>query len=227
MTEGVRPATDDLPLGRWTHRWHAALEAAIAKGGIDSSAWGVGRVEVGGAAPPDELSAIEASTGLPIPAAMRALFLAARSVQAVWHLAEGVAPPEPLRDIFAGECTWSVDALPGEIESYRGWVAEVFPDPNDPYDAVWHGKYPWLHVPNGDLVALDDRGRVVYLSHDDGEGHGFVLGRDVFAFLDAWTRLGCPGPEEWQWLPFVAGGGEGLDPDGENGRAWRAWFVLP
>jgi hypothetical protein len=100
------------------------------------------------------------------------------------------------------------------------------PDPDDPYDRVWHGKYPLLRVPNGDLVAVDADGQVVYLSHDDGEGHGYVLGQDVFDFLERWTALGCPGPEDWQWLPFTSGSDQGLDPEGENGRSWRAWFGI-
>jgi hypothetical protein len=162
-----------------------------------------------------------------MPTQLGRLFLFARSVDAAWHFADDVEPPDPFGEIFAGERSWSLDRVVTNIVDYRSWVDAVFPDRDDPYDAVWHGKYPWLGVPNGDFVAIDREDRVVHLSHDDGEGHGYVLGRDVFDFLDTWTRLGCPGPEDWQWLPFVGDSGEGLDPDAQSGLAWRAWLGIP
>jgi hypothetical protein len=214
-------------LERWTIRWHAALAASRKKGQRDDTRWGPGRVVIGPPAKPDEVAAVERSSGMPMPITVRRLFLTARSVEAVWLFADSDDGPPPFRGIFAGECVWSLDRMPDEIDDYRRWVSEVFPDRDNPYDAVWHGKYPLLRAANDDRIAIDGEGRVRYLSHDDGWGHGRVLGRDVFDFLEAWTRLGCPGPEDWQWLPFVAPDGEGLDPDGDNGRTWREWFGLP
>lgn len=218
---------DRIPLQEWADRWRAALAASQAHGQHDDSAWGAGRVLIGPPASPDEIAAVERSCHLPLPEDLRRLFVAARSVEAVWHFADDVEPPHQFRQIFAGDCTWSLDRVAAEVEDYLEWVSVAFPDGDDPYSAVWHGKFPLLHVGNDDRIALDDAGRVVYLSHDDGEGHGYVLGQNVFDFLDAWTRVGCPGPEDWQWLPFVASSGEGLDPDAEPGVAWRAWFGIP
>lgn len=220
-------SADRLHLERWADRWRAALAASQAHGQDDDTAWGAGRVVVGTPASAEEISAVEEMSGLAMPQGVRRLFLAARSVEAVWHFADDVEPPHEFREIFAGDCTWSLDRVVAEIEDYKEWVAVAFPVADDPYSAVWHGKYPLLHVANDDRIALDDEGRIVYLSHDDGEGHGYVLGRDVFDFLDAWTQLGSPGPEDWQWLPFVAAGGEGLDSDAEPGVAWRAWLGIP
>lgn len=219
-------AADAERLAVWVSRWERAREAAlrINKGAGKESD---GRVAVGPPASETELAAVESATGNPIPRTLRRLFGLARSVTAWWHLDE-IDPPQPFGDLFSGECDWSLDLVAGRLEDYRGWVAEVFPDPNDRYDRVWHDKYPLLDVPNGDVVALDADERVVYLSHDDGEGHGLILGQNVFEFLDEWTVLGCPGPEDWQWLPFVRGEpAGGLDADGVNGRAWRSWFGLP
>ena len=41
----------------------------------------------------------------------------------------------------------------------------------------------FMNVPNGDVIAFDMKESeinpsVVYLSHDDGEGHGYILGKD-------------------------------------------------
>jgi hypothetical protein len=110
------------------------------------------------------------------------------------------------------------------------WIDVVFPDLSDTYDAVWHDKFPVMEVPNGDMIAIDQRSHgdesVVYLSHDDGQGHGFVLGRDFVDFIDRWTKLGCPGPEDWEWLRFCSSPKSGLEPEGDLGTAWREWFGL-
>ena len=62
---------------------------------------------------------------------------------------------------------------------------------------------------------------MVYLSHDDGEGHGFRLGDNFADFIDRWTLLGCPGAEDWQMLPFIHSSTSGIDPWCENARRWR------
>jgi pimeloyl-ACP methyl ester carboxylesterase len=107
----------------------------------------------------------------------------------------------------------------------RSWVEEVFPDPSDPYDAVWHDKLAYADVGNGDLLALDlgreANGAVVYLSHDDGEGHGYRLASDFADLLRRWVPLACAGGEDWQWLPFTTSPTSEIDPNGANGLLWR------
>ena len=71
------------------------------------------------------------------------------------------------------------------------------------------------------VIALDPDGRVVYLSHEDGEGHGVVLANTFTTFMTEWIRLGCPGPEDDDLLQFQSQGGSGLDSNSEAGRAWR------
>jgi len=165
--------------------------------------------------------------GVPMPASLRGLFLVAGMVDVAWGLDDEAAMSGPFKDLRMGGCAWNAAELPRLWNDYSSWLKEVFPDAADPYDAVWHDKYPLLHAVNGDMVAIGQDEKVMYLSHDGGEGHGYALGKDVFDFLDRWTTLGCPGPEDWQWLPFTSGPDSGLEPDGTNGRAWRDWFGLP
>ena len=112
---------------------------------------------------------------------------------------------------------------------YREWV-ETFPNVEDPYDNVWHHKFAFADVPNGDQLAFDLKFMldppVVYLSHDDGEGHGYRLGNDFIDFMERWSLLGCPGNEDWQMMPFLPDATSGLDVYGENARMWREWFGL-
>ncbi|MBO9701771.1 MAG: hypothetical protein J7604_16310 [Sporocytophaga sp.] len=45
-------------------------------------------------------------------------------------------------------------------------------------------------------------GKIVYLGHDDGEGHGYIMANSFSDLLNKWTKLGCVGGEDWQWLPL-------------------------
>src|SRR5262249_9542796 len=134
------------------------------------------------------------------------------------------------RGIFGGECSWSLTRL-AEIEQGRkGWIECCFPNIEDEYDRVWHNKLAFLEVGNGDMLALDlslPSVPVVYMSHDDGEGHGYRLGADFTDFITRWTLLGCPGAEDWQMLPFISSPTSLLAPDCENARLWRSIFGLP
>ena len=178
-----------------------------------------------------EILAVEARLGMRIPTAFRTVlgqFSAEVSVR--WQLPTDERPPEPLLGIFSGGCDWSLSDLPLFESQRRSWVDEVFSDPSNAYDRVWHGKLAFDAVPNGDLIALDlgevASGAVTYLSHDDGGGHGYRLGLDFVQFIDNWTLLGCPGPEGWQMLPFIESPTSGLDAYGANARLWRNWFGI-
>jgi hypothetical protein len=180
--------------------------------------------------PRARIDEIEAELGEELPAALRGVLLGfSARVCIAWQLPKGARPPKPL-DIFSGELSWDLERLPALREEYRQWLIESFNDPQDPYDAVWHDKFPFMPVGNGDYLAIDvaspENEEVVYLSHDDGEGHGYRLGESFADYIDRCTRLGCAGPEDWQWLPFTSDARSYLLPDCEKARAWRAWMKL-
>lgn len=178
-----------------------------------------------------EIRAIEQSLGLRLPVSLRqALLLFSRKVRFRWFLPKGFELSPELRQVFSGDCHWSPEWLIQFNSDKEGWIREVFPDPNDPYDAVWHGKLAFHEVGNGDYLAIDTAegsgGAVVYLSHDDGSGHGMQIAANFQDFLVRWTRLGCVGGEDWQWLPFVAPSGGYLDPNCPNARSFRRLLSL-
>lgn len=140
-----------------------------------------------------------------------------------------IEPPEQLKGIFSGHCYWNLnDLIPLEKER-QDWVENCFPNVDDPYDSVWHNKLAFLPVGNGDMLAIDllvQEGPVVYLSHEDGDLHGTVLGNDFSDFIDRWSLIGFVGAEDWQLENFLHSETNGLDPYGENAKAWREWFGL-
>jgi SMI1/KNR4 family protein SUKH-1 len=207
----------------WPSRWKAALQACERLGG-ETSELIIERPTSTAA-----VEAVEADLGIAIPGSFRTVLLEfSRKVDVRWLLPD--QPKLPFRGMFSGECYWDITQL-ADLERVRqGWVEHVFSNSDDPYDRVWHNKLTVLAVPNGDCVALDmaspSEPPVVYLSHDGGEGHGYVLGKSFIEFIDNWSLLGCPGSEDWQMMPFLPDSTSGLDPNCENARVWRKWFGL-
>lgn len=206
----------------WRRYSEAALTACTRLGGDART------LSVAKAASESEVSNVERELGIVLPQSFRRVLTEFSSAfQLTWFLPEEVETP--FKGIFCGDFGWSLGDLVSLEEDRKNWVRECFSNENDPYDRVWHHKLALHAVGNGDYLALDltqERGPLVYLSHDDGEGHGYVLGIDFESALTQWTKLGCVGSEDWQWIPFVQGAESGLDADCENARRWRDWFGL-
>jgi hypothetical protein len=167
------------------------------------------------------LTGIEKELGRPLPFELRQFAATvSRRITFRWNLPEEFKLPQPLRQIFGGGLDYGVSRIPEHEKGRAGWQAECFPDANDPYDKVWHDKLAFHDVKNGDYLGFDPDGRVVYLSHDDGQGHGYVMASSFPDLLARWVPLGCPGPEDWQWLPFVSSPLSGVLPDSVNATHW-------
>jgi len=178
----------------------------------------------------DRIREVESALGLTLPASFREILTTvAAGVDWTWRTNRRF--PAPFAGIESGRLHWSIDTLVDTHRAYQGWVDACFADPDDPYDAIWHGKLGFAAAPNGDGLALDldpDRsGAVVHLSHDDGAGHGYVLADSLGDLLDRWVPLACPGPEDWQWLPFVPRDEGPIDPTCPAARRWIELVGLP
>ena len=213
-----------MGFNNWCRRAEAAVAACRAKGGLGDE------LSLKPPATLSDVERIERAIDLRIPDSFRRIVTECASAFSVyWHLDE-VDPPGQLSEIFCGSFSWDLWKLPDLEQGRRDWITEVFPNPDDDYDRVWHDKLAVHEVGNGDIVALDlslpDDAPLVYLSHDGGEGHGQVIGESFEAGVEAWSKLGFPGSEDWQWLPFTSSPASGIDPDGELARRWRKWFGL-
>lgn len=130
-----------------------------------------------------------------------------------------------LSRVFSGDFHVSLALLAQFSKAHAGWVRTCFSNRADPYDAVWHNKLPFLEVGNGDFIASIPRRPVVYLSHDDGEGHGHILGTTFKDFVERHSRIGCVGAEDTQWLHFWSPSYL-LDATCPAAVQWRQWFRL-
>ena len=215
--------------------WKARIEdletvcQRVGAGDRDLGARGSARFEIGPPARLGDIEAVEAELGVELPMSFRKVLLAFSGRMLVsWQLPRDRKPPKPLHQIFSGECSWDLERLTSMQAEYREMLYTAFDDPEDEYGAVWHDKLPFLDVGNGDYLAIDvasaEDETVVYLSHDDDDGHGYRLGETFADFVDRLTRLGCVGPEAWQYMPFMDGPNSYLLPDCENGKVWREWL---
>jgi hypothetical protein len=147
-----------------------------------------------------------------------------------WFLPDNMVQPNEFSEIFSGCPHWSLEFLPQFEEDRKGWIENVFPNPEDEYDFVWHNKLAFCDVGNGDYLAFDmsntEDAPVVYLSHDDGLGHGIKIANNFSEFIENWSRIAFVGCEDWQWLPFITSRDSGIAPDGDVAKQFRNWLGL-
>ena len=215
----------DAQYTEWIRRWQAALNACQRKGGEASE------LVIAPPASAEAVAQVEAELGVILPVSFRKVLTNfSAEVNIYWFLPNDLDLPVPYKPIFSGDCSWSLSRMPGIAHWYLEWVETNFFNPNDPYDRVWQDKLAFAEVPNGDNIAFDlmfmPDPPVVYLSHNDGEGHDYRLGDNFIDFMERWSLLGCPGNEDWQMMPFLPNATSGLDAYGENARKWREWFGL-
>ena len=202
-------------------RWEAALAACRRLGGDARE------LVVAPPAAQAEIESVERELGRPLPSSLRSLFIeVALHVEVRWFLPSGLEPP--FREIFAGDFHASLRLLAQFSKDHASWIRECFGNADNSYDRIWHDKLPFLEVGNGDFLAIDvlvPDGAVVYLSHDDGRGHGRALAQNFADFVEWYSLIGCVGAEDWQWLYFWSPD-RLLDAGGANANEWRKWFGL-
>ena len=188
--------------------WRAALVACEARGGETRP------LVIEPPASDSRVVEVERALGYALPARLRRFFREeAATIRFQWFLPTGSEPP--FVDSFSGELSISLEQ---QVElAAQNWL---------------QGRVAFQLVATGDLIAIDVRKMgepVVFLSHDGGDGHGIVLGRDLDDYLARHAALGGVGPEDAQWLPFVSeiDGERILDPDGDAADRFRRWFGLP
>lgn len=190
----------------------------------------VQEVIIGEPATPEQIAETEQQLGVNLPESFkRVLMEFSANFSIRWFFPENIEIPEEFREIFCGIFNWNLKLLP-QIDNYRlDSVRVVFPDPENEYDKVWHNKLAFCDVENGDYLAFDmntsgNDAPIVYLSHDDGEGHGYIMANNFIELLDHWSRLGFVGSEDWQWFPFTTSPDSGIIPDGDAAIRFRKWL---
>jgi hypothetical protein len=178
----------------------------------------------------EDVNSIERELGILFPKSFRQVLTEfSAHIEVAWFLDEK-KPPEMFREIFCGNGYWDVTRLLDLEKVRQSWIKNVFPNPQDPYDRIWHNKLAFHDVGNGDMITLDlnveTDAPVVYLSHEGDDFHGTILGKNFIDFVDKWSLLGFVGAESWQFQPFINSKTDGLEPNSENANAWRKWLGL-
>ena len=179
----------------------------------------------------DEVHEIEQQLNYKIPDDFKKILLTVSShFEFKWFLPDDLKLPSQLKSIFCGELHWGTEFIVQFNQSKDDWITKVFPDRENEYDKVWHDKLVFQEVGNGDYLSIDlnpiSYGKIIYLSHDDGEGHGFTMANSFSELVKNWTPLGCVGSEDWQWLPFCQNKTSGISPTCDNANLWLKTIEL-
>lgn len=174
----------------------------------------------------EEVEALENRLERKLPLQIRDFFLKySKKCEFSAYLPDDFELPHELREIFSAAFTISLEELEDAENQRKGWVENCFTNEADAYDAVWHHKLGFMNVPNGDVIAFDVKDNkvnpVVYLSHDDGEGHGYILDNDFDTYFEQLLLVGACGNEDWQILPFCSDGQSGIISDCKNAKEYR------
>lgn len=176
-----------------------------------------------------EILDIEKELGYKLPDDFRWVFLNISShIEFFWSLYREdkklLTLPNELAEIFSGSLHFGIDRIPICEQSRQDWIDICYSDPNDPYNKVFHNKLAFQEVENGDLFAIDleeeTYGKVVYLSHDGSDSHGYVMANSFREFLEEYTKIGCVGGEDWQWETFTNNHTTPIDSNTENAKKW-------
>lgn len=175
----------------------------------------------------DEISAVEEKLSVRIPPSFKKCLMEyTKGLDFYARIPDDFELPYELRKLFSARFSWNLDALSEMWKDYEHWLEVCFTNPEDEYDNVWYNKLPFMPVPNGDYIAFDlndtnEDKRVVYLSHDDGEGHGYILGENFGDYIEKLIAIGASGNEDYQMLPFIEDETSGIDPNCENAQKYR------
>ena len=177
----------------------------------------------------EEIKSVEAKLGYTLPAHFREVLLENTAhLEFGWDIddiidEEDISLPDKLAEIFRGKLLFGLDLLLDYEQDRQDWEGEVYPNSDKEYDRVWHNKMSFFQVGNGDYIAIElepeNYGKVVYLSHDGSENHGFYIADNFKEFLMNYAAVGCTGGEDWQWEPFYTEG-KGIDPSSKNAKTW-------
>ena len=177
----------------------------------------------------EEVKAVEAQLGYTLPPHFREVLLENTAhLEFGWNISKFLEEREDflsdeLRGVYYSDLLFGLDLLLDYEDNRQGWVREVYPDYNNEYDRVWHNKMAFLHIVNGDYIAIElerkNYGKVVYVSHDGSENHGLYIADNFKEFLMNYAAVGCTGGEDCQWEPFYTKG-KGIDPTSKNAKTW-------
>ena len=177
----------------------------------------------------EEIKAVEAKLGYTLPPHFREVLLENTAhLEFWWDIddiidEEDISLPDKLAEIFRGKLLFGLDLLLDYEEDRQDWEGDAYPNSDKEYDRVWHNKMSFFQVGNGDYIAIElepeNYGKVVYLSHDGSENHGFYIADNFKEFLMNYAAVGCTGGEDWQWEPFYSKS-KGIDPTSKNAKTW-------
>jgi hypothetical protein len=188
----------------------------------------VQKFNIGEKASEEEIQSIENKLGVRLPEAFRHVLKEyAKSVDVLWQFDDSANDkmPGPFKNKVSSGCFyWDLGQLPDINQSKNELVQACFIETNVPEAHKLLNTLAFLGVPNGDYLLIDMNtagAPVTYLSHEMDTMHGCILGDNFADFIEKWIGIGCVGPEDWQFEPFMKDALLGIDENGSNAVEFR------
>lgn len=180
----------------------------------------------------ESIALVESTLGNPLPNALRDFFLhGTADLEMSYSWEPNEARREAAEELIDGSTvsgggTIRLRDLAKHKEDARAWAEETWLAEEPDQQELWLQSLPFLHLDNGDYLALDlrqpaDDPPVLYLSHDD---ESQKIAASFTSFLQAWEQVCYLGPESWLLEPFIDPGTGLLDGDCANAKKLRQWI---
>lgn len=216
------PGCIGMEFSNWTNRLKLFAKQINTMNGV------VQNFYIGEKAEEEEVQRGEAEMGFRIPEGFRTVLKEyAKSIDVFWRFDESIETklPEPFKNkVSSGWCHWDLNELIEINRSKNELVQYCFIDLDVPGSDKLLNTLAFLAVGNGDylLIDMNKPGEpVIYLSHEMDKMHGCKLGNSFVDFVEKWTLIGCVGPEDWQFEPFIKAKCVGIEADSPTAMRFR------
>ena len=122
--------------------------------------------------------------------------------------------------IYGGPVLYGADKLEKTRQLSEEWARQTWISEDIVQTTIWLSSIPFIGMDNGDYVAFNGNGQIVYLNHDD---ESFVIADTFSDFWSIWESIYFISPEWWMLKPFLTKSGM-LDGDSKNISKFRAAF---
>ncbi|OUS71927.1 hypothetical protein B1748_25820 [Paenibacillus sp. MY03] len=228
----------NIDYSHWTESMEIAIDASIQRNGS-------GNVQIAGKSTEEEVSKIEEELGITIPDSFKRVLLSySKRVYFFWYVPESNAYLLNYEScMLNNEEYYATSELESELKIQGGgflddglWDLDKLVDYNsmredldyldDEYKQQWAYSLVFARDGMGSYYAIDLKynvGEVIFLSNE-GQYHGWRLGKDFESFFANWIKIGCAGSYVKDLIAFSTLESPYVSIDSASSKTLKIWM---